>query len=520
MAISDKTIDAVKSLPISEVLIGEGVAVKRVGREGVCHCVWHEDTNPSLTISDQKGFLFCHVCRASGDSINYIKTKFGLSFREAVERIASKNGIQVAYVDENSEDYERRRKEREDAYDTVNKKQSLYRQQLAESQRAKDFIKSRKILPATSREFALGYDKRRNRLTVPIHNSSGKLVGFTGRSIGGEKPKYVNTENNVIFNKSDIVFNEYRALESIREAGECVFVEGHIDVIMFHQHGIRNVVALQGTASPDAAVLNRLVKRTKRFVLCMDGDEGGRQAVAKFLAATESLSLSGKLDVRIVTLPDGKDPDDCLKEDIDMRSLVANAQNWIDWMLDKWLDTLDFNDSVKINEVEKRIMELLSRISSQSLRTHYFDKAALRLAQNKQNLAFQIAKNFHESSPYKLKVKSWDKPDFLQTRKNVERRLLRLYIHNPSYRFMLEPMMDRLYFPEMIWLWARIKEAEMYGNDDNVHLIVMAMLLVAEPQFLQQLRPLLVPTIYVSDNPNIVAHIETVMMQDVKEKEI
>ena len=85
---------------------------------------------------------------------------------------------------------------------------------------------------------------------------------------------------------------------------------------------------------------------------------------------------------------------------------------------------------------------------------------------------------------------------------------------------MLEPMMDRLYFPEMIWLWARIKEAEMYGNDDNVHLIVMAMLLVAEPQFLQQLRPLLVPTIYVSDNPNIVAHIETVMMQDVKEKEI
>jgi len=327
LAISDKTIDAVKSLPISEVLIGEGVAVKRVGREGVCHCVWHEDTNPSLTISDQKGFVFCHVCRASGDSINYIKTKFGLSFREAVERIASKNGIQVAYVDENSEEYERRRKEREEAYDIVNKKQSSYRQQLAESQRAKDFIKSRKILPATSREFALGYDKRRNRLTVPIHNSSGKLVGFTGRSIGGEKPKYVNTENNVIFNKSDIVFNEYRALESIREAGECVFVEGHIDVIMFHQHGIRNVVALQGTASPDAAVLNRLVKRTKRFVLCMDGDEGGRQAVGKFLAATESLSLSGKLDVRIVTLPDGKDPDDCLKEDIDMRSLVANAQN-------------------------------------------------------------------------------------------------------------------------------------------------------------------------------------------------
>ena len=146
------------------------------------------------------------------------------------------------------------------------------------------------------------------------------MVRFTGRSIG-EKPKYVNTENNVIFNKSDIVFNEYRGHESIREAGECVFVRGHIDLIMFHQHGIRNVVALQGTASPDAAVLNRLVKRTSDLCF-MDGDEGGRQAVAKFLAATESLSMPlASLMSRIVTLPDGKDPDDCLKEDIDMRSL-------------------------------------------------------------------------------------------------------------------------------------------------------------------------------------------------------
>jgi len=519
LAVSDKTIDAIKALPITEVLAGEGVLVKKVGREGVCHCVWHEDTNPSLTISDQKGFLFCHVCRASGDAISYIKEKFGLSFREAVERIAANNSIQVIYVDENSEELEKRRVEREAAYEAVDKKQQQFREQLNLSKRAKDFIKSRSIEPKTSREFGLGYDKRRNRLTIPIHNASGRLVGFTGRSIGGEKPKYVNTENNVIFNKSNIVFNEYRALQSIREAGECVFVEGHVDVIALHQYGIHNVVALQGTASPDEAVLNRLVKRTKRFVLCMDGDEGGRQAIGKFLNATESLSLSGKLDVKVVTLPDGKDPDDCIKNGIDMRSLIANAQNWIDWILDKWLDSLDFSDTVKINEVEKRIKQLLGRISSQSLRTHYFDKAALRLAQNKQNLAFKIAKGFHESTGYTPKVKAWEKPDALKTRKSVERRLLRLYIHNPSYRFMLEPMMDRLYYPEMIWLWSRIKEAEMYANEDNLSLVVMAMLLVAEPQFLQQLRPLLVPTISVSDNPNIVAHIETTMMQQIEEKE-
>ena len=84
MAISSATIEKIKQIPISDVLEGEGVPMKRVGREFVCQCVWHDDTNPSLTISDVKGFVFCHVCRASGDSINYIKEKYGLSFREAV----------------------------------------------------------------------------------------------------------------------------------------------------------------------------------------------------------------------------------------------------------------------------------------------------------------------------------------------------------------------------------------------------------------------------------------------------
>jgi len=491
--------------------------MKRVGREFICQCVWHDDTNPSLTISDQKGFLFCHVCRNSGDAINYIKEKFGLSFREAVERIAEKSNIQVLYVDENSEELQARRREIEIAYEQVESTQRLFRENLRLDQKVKDFIKSRNIEPATSREFGLGFNKSRNRLTIPIQSSSGKIIGFTQRAIGNDKPKYINTENNIIFNKSNIVFNEFRALESIREAGECVFVEGHIDVIALHQYGIKNVVALQGTASPDIAVIKRLMKRTTRFVLCMDGDEGGRRAIGKFLAAIEQYALSGKLDVRIASLPNGKDPDDCIKEGVDMRSLIAGSLSWLDWILDSWLSSLDFNDSVVINDVEKRIKNLFSKISSQSLRTYYIDKAALRLAQNKENLATQIAKDLHESVKYYRLTKSWTKPGLLDTRKLVEKRLIRLYIHKPHIRTVLAPLMDLLYFPEMKWLWNRIKEVESVDETYSIPDVLMAMLLVAEPQYLQQLRPIIVPTINIDSSPGVIHHIEDIMVSPIED---
>lgn len=515
MAISARSIEQVKNLPPSAVLAAEGVELKRVGREFITRCVWHDDTNPSLTIADQKGFLFCHVCRASGDSINYIQQKYGLSFREAVERIARNHNIQVNYVDENSEDLKKRKLEQDNLYGLVESRQQSYRKELKESGKAIAFLKHRKILATTSREFGLGYDKSRNRITIPIHNSSGKLVGFSARSLGAEKPKYINTENNLIFNKSDLVFNEFRALEHIRDAGECIFVEGHFDVISLWQAGIKNVVALQGTASPDSSVINRLLRRTSRFILCMDADEGGRRAISTFLKSVAELSFSGKLDVRIASLSEGKDPDEAIKAGVDMRAEIIKSVSWIDWVIDNWLDNLDFQDSVKFNEIENQIKELVSKISSPSLRAYYFDKAALRLAQNRQNLAAQIAKSFHDSNKKHAESRSWRIPTFMETRKNVEKRLLRLYLHRPNLREILRPLMGKLYYTEMIWLWKRIEEIEQFCDCQDFSLFLMAILMVAEPQYLQHLRPIITPTIKVDDSSGVILHIEDTMLKEV-----
>ena len=513
MAVSSDTIQAIKALPISEVLGAENVFLKRVGRESVTNCLWHKDTNPSLSISDDKGFVFCHVCQHHDDVIGFIQQKFSLDFREACERIASKHNITFDVVDEDFAAIQARKDLLQKNYSKVETLQSQYRANLKKYPESVEFIKSRGITAEISKHFGLGYCSTTKRLTIPIYNHSGLLVGFSARTIVGAQPKYKNTENNDIFNKSNLVFNEFNASPYIKDNDECIFVEGHLDVVSMWQAGAKNAVALQGTATPSREIIKRLLRKTNRFVLCLDADTGGNRATAKFLESVLDYTLSGQLDVRIVSLPDGQDPDEFIKSNGNIFSLIANAPSWMDWMLDEWLSTLDFSDKLKIQSVENQIRTLFSRIDSPALRAHYFDKASIRLAQNKQSLAAEIAKSFHEYKPSVSKIKSWNKPDYFFTRNLVEKRILRLYIHREEYREILTPLMDRICNPTYSWLWQRIKELKMITTNSLSQWHVMAILSVAEPQYMQSLRSITMPTFAIEDNVMSVAHIEDIMMQ-------
>lgn len=513
VALSSETIDKIKSLSISSVLDKENVYLKKVGREFVTNCIWHKDKNPSLTVSDEKGFVFCHACREGGDIIHFIQKKFGLTFREACERIASSNNIQVIYEDEDPAEISRKREEIQRAAAFVAEKQSTYRANLKKSEKCIEFLKTRRILPETSRHFQLGYNCHEDRLMIPIKDYKGIIVGFTGRALGDEKPKYKNTENNIIFNKSDIVFNEFDAIEAIREANECIFVEGHIDVISMWQAGIKNVVAIQGTGSPSINIINRILRRTSRFILCLDSDDAGEKAIGTFLNSTKDLALQGKIDIRIANITNAKDPDEAICKGIDMHSVISDAMPWMDWILDQWLDRLDFSNSAQVQEAEKRIKEMISGFSSAALRAHYYDKAAIRLAQNKQHIAAQILKNFQSDTlPHPSQCRSWKRPDQGWTRSIVEKRLLRLYIHSPQMRDFLRPLTEMLIVPDMIWLWNRIKELEENSSFDCTPASVMALLAVSEPRYMQKLRPIAKPTIEVDESPMVLAHIEDIMM--------
>ena len=441
--------------------------------------------------------------------------KYGLNFRDACEKIASHNNVTLEYKEENPEEAAARKQITTDALAYAAKQQILFRTNLKTSNTAIDFIKNRKILPEISRHFGLGVDLNQNRITIPIKNRHGNIVGFTARAIGQEKPKYKNTANNQIFNKSELVFNEHDASESIRELDYCIFVEGHFDVISMHQAGFTNCVAIQGTASPSENVIERLSRKSNKFVLCMDADAGGVKAVGLFLQSVQKKALRGELDVKIATITDCKDPDEAIHCGIDMHSVISNALPWIDWILDQWLSSLDFSDQTKLQEVEKRIKDLISQISSAALRTHYFDKCAISLAQNRQNVAAQILKNFLSGTNSQAKSTLWRKPDKGLTRQEAEKKLLRLYIHHKDLRKLIRPMMEYLIVPDMIWLWNRILELETNYFGEFSKESLMAILAVAEPIYMQKLRPITVPTISISSSLSVVMHIEDVMFADV-----
>ena len=281
------------------------------------------------------------------------------------------------------------------------------------------------------------------------------------------------------------------------------------------QFGIQNVVAIQGTGSPSQNVINRILRRTNRFVLCLDSDTAGEKAIGSFLNATKDIALQGKVDIRIATMPDAKDPDEAINKGVDMNLVLSDAIPWMDWILDQWLCGLDFDNTSQIQEAEKRIKDMISGFSSAALRAHYYDKAAIRLAQNKQNIAAQILKNFQsEATPHPSQCRSWKKPDIAWTRSLVEKRLIRLYIHSPRMRDYLRPLTERLIVPDMIWLWNRVSELEEHSSIDCTPDSVMAVLAVAEPRYMQRLRPIAKPTIEVDESPMVLLHIEDVLMRE------
>ena len=241
MAITPASLEKLKSGAISKVIESLGGKLKRVGREYVTQCVWHEDTNPSLTINDDKGFCFCHVCRNGGDVIAYTRQRKGLGFQDAANLSAEILGIQLEHDGISQEEQERRKKVRQEALAKLQKNQDLYRANLRHENagRIRDILKARGLTGATSKEFGLGFAVTGffgGRITVPIYNHRNELVGWTGRATKDMPGKYKNSSDSDLFNKKSLVFNEVRAKEAGRLAGSLIFVEGHLDVVSLWQH--------------------------------------------------------------------------------------------------------------------------------------------------------------------------------------------------------------------------------------------------------------------------------------------
>lgn len=519
MPVKKTTIDAVKALPVSSVIEAEGVRLKRIGREYLVKCPFHKDTNPSMTINDEKGICFCFVCKGGNDAIAYIQQKYGLGFAEAIERIAEKHNIPYELDNVNLEQLRQQQTKRRNQITNLERTHETYRQNLKhpKAARIRQILVDRGIAPETSKEFGLGFCVDgffASRITIPIHNHKGELVGFSARAtLDDQTPKYKNSSASDLFDKSQLVFNEFRALPAIREADSIIFVEGQFDVISMFQAGIRNVVAIQGTASPDISVIRRLANRSKRFILCYDADQGGNKAIEQFLKVAGPMACKSDLTISIATLPGGMDPDQCIHDpSVDLYDIISNAPSWLDWQLDTWLTNLDRSDTHYFAKVESAIRELIESIQSPALRQYYIDKASKALVSDPK-AAIKLASQWTDSVAKIKSRRSWQKPNPHDTRMITEKRLLRLYIHAPELRDYCKPLFNKIQSPAYRWLASRIDELEKESGTINPEYL-MAVLLASEPHYLRQLRSIAVPTIKIDKTPGILRHIEDTLCKE------
>ena len=519
MGIKASTLTRVRGLPITEVLAAENIPMKKIGREAVTTCPWHSDTNPSLTLSDDKNLCFCFACGGGSDAIAFIQQKFNLSFTDAIERIAEKHNVEVQYDNLDPEEAIRIARERREAFERLKEENQFYRQNLRDpvaGLSARQWLIQRGIEPDVSREFGLGYARSgyfAGRVTVPIHDHRGNLVGFTGRDITGDKQtqKYKNSATSEIFNKGALVFNEHRIADACRLSSKIVFVEGHFDVISMWQHGIKNAVATQGTAGPSTESLKRLSRHCRNFVLCYDGDAGGLKAIDNFVSVAEEMIYSGDLNVVVAELPQGMDPDECLRSNVGLDNIIENAKQWIEWKIDRLTVDLDYSNTHHFASVENEIKSMVSKIKSHALRQYYIDKAA-KLLCSTEKTAIKLAAEWSSATPKTRTMQSWAKPGSGWTEYQVERRLLRAYIHFPEIRERLQNLMDLLRVQQHSWMWKRIKELHSLNADVNPD-VLKVILAVAEPDYVKTLRPLLMPTIKLSLNDGILDHAERVLKQ-------
>ena len=337
-------------------VIGARVQLKKTGRNHSALCPFHQEKSPSFTVSADKQFYHCFGCGASGNALRFVMEFDRLNFPEAIEALASRAGMEVPREGESDEQRHQARvqaRQQEEAVNLLELGTRFYQQQLASgaSQSAHDYLKRRGLSDDIVSRYAIGYapagwdalkrhlsekgvdenvqveygllvrkeetgrswDRFRDRVIFPIRDWKGRTIGFGGRVLGDEKPKYLNSPESPVFHKGRELYGLYETRMQSRRPERMLIVEGYMDVVALAQHGVDYAVATLGTATTEEH-LRRLFRLVDEVVFCFDGDTAGRQAAYRALNTVLPQMIDGR-QARFLFLPEGEDPDSLIRQE-------------------------------------------------------------------------------------------------------------------------------------------------------------------------------------------------------------
>ena len=387
------TIEEIKARCNIVDVISSVVPLKRAGANYKGICPFHNEKTPSFVVSEQKQIFTCFGCGATGDVIEFTKRYYNISFQEAIEKLAAQYGIEISDL------YAKKGPEKEPYYE-INKLAAkfFYDAIKVKGNDGYKYMEGRKFTPETITKFGIGwadtdwqsltnylksqsvsdeqlielslasksdkgkvYDRFRSRVIFPIINTRGKVIGFGGRIVGDGDPKYLNSTESLVFQKKLNLFGLNLSRPEIQREGYAIVVEGYMDVAALYQEGIKNVVASCGTALTEQQA--KLLKRyTDKVVLCYDADSAGIKAA---LRGIDILRDAG-LEVRVLHVSDGKDPDEFVKKhgpDAFRELVKKNAIPDIDYKVLLIRKKYDINDTTQAVKFFKAVASVLGKLS-------------------------------------------------------------------------------------------------------------------------------------------------------------
>ena len=393
-------------LPVEDV-VGQYVELKRAGRNFKGRSPWGVDKTPSFMVSPEKGIWHDFSANKGGDIFTFVMEVEGISFREALEKLAAQAGVELTRYSGGDKEVAKKKQRAREALGLATR---YYQACLSRSKKVCEYVfYQRNLNRKTVESFKIGYapdnpkamvtalgkrgytekdleiagllnrfkgDLFRNRMTVPFIDTSGNVIGFTARIIGKGEPKYLNTPETILFNKSKFIFGLYQAKESIRRNGYVVIVEGNMDVISSHQAGVQEAVATSGTAMTEQhlKILSRL---TSDIRLAYDGDEAGVKATER------AIMMAGDLGIDLTVISDyhgAKDPDELIQKDPALwQQAVEQRMPAADWLLRKYEERLNLNSVPDKRKYSDVALKLISYISDEVERASYEAKIAKKL---------------------------------------------------------------------------------------------------------------------------------------------
>lgn len=416
-------LEEIKARLTIEDVVSQYIQLQKAGRNFKGLCPFHNEKTPSFMVSPDKGLAYCFGCQKGGDIFKFVQLIENIEFPEAVKILAERAGVKLPTFSKESQE------KKTQTFEINEEVTRFYQENLVKNREKKEYLIQRGVNEAIINAFRLGYapdsfeetykflltkgfskaeivnsglagskdtnsselyDRFRGRIIFPITNVLGKVIAFGGRTLKEEKTeaKYLNSPDSPTYNKSLVLYALDKAKESIRQLNQVIIVEGYMDVIASHQAGIKNVVASSGTALTKEQI--KLLKRyTQNFIFAFDTDEAGKNAARRAI----DLAIESDVNIRIAIVPNGKDPDECIRADLDLwKKTLKEAVSVVDFTLKDLIQRFDLKTIEGKKKIIQEILPLIKKYPNTIEKEEYLKYIANFLQVNEKTLRTEMLK--------------------------------------------------------------------------------------------------------------------------------